>query len=244
MAPIRSRPPRLVALTVLGLILMVSAPSTATASDRDEFQLWAALLGTAAIAPAPPSFALWLDAHTRRGAAGTTRIVRPGVGLEATPWLSLWAGYAWVPTSTDATESTIHEQRAWQQGVLKHRFDAIGVALQARTRFEQRFSDQGDDVGFRLRQFVRANWQPRADVPLGMAAWDELFVGLTRPDWGAPRGIDQNRVFLGPFLQIASWSRLEAGYLLAYLDRDPNDLFAHVLAINLFVSLRPAKPAP
>ena len=77
------------------------------------------------------------------------------------------------------------------------------------------------------------------DFPVGVAVWDELFVGLTQPDWGAPQGIDQNRIFIGPFLQMAPWARFEAGYLFTYLDRGTNDLYAHVVAVNLFLSPRP-----
>ncbi len=126
--------------------------------------------------------------------------------------------------------------------IFQHGFD-FGLSLQSRTRFEQRFHRSGGDVGFRLRQFVRANWRPSAKVPIGVAFWDEIFVGLNDTDWGAPSGIDQNRAFLGPFLQMTPWARLEAGYLFVYLDR-ASDLYAHVVAVNLFVSARPPPPPP
>ena len=43
---------------------------------------------------------------------------------------------------------------------------------------------------------------------------------------------------------MAPWARLEAGYLFVYLDRGDNDLYAHVLAMNIFISPRPPPPAP
>lgn len=221
------------------LALGLAAPSGARGQDRQDAQVWAAVLATAATRPAPPNLSFWLDVHGRRGGAGTVALVRPGIGAELTPWLSVWAGYAWIPTFDDTSGSTAHEHRIWEQFILQHVFEDAGISLQSRTRFEQRFSGAGDDVALRLRQFVRANWRPHPDFPVGVAFWDELFVGLTQPDWGAPQGMDQNRAFLGPFLQMAPWARLEAGYLFVYLDRGTSDLYAHVLAINLFVFPRP-----
>ena len=222
---------------VLGVALWAGR---AHAQDRDEFQLWAALLGTAHTAPAPPNFAFWLDVHGRRGSGGTIVLVRPGVGFAINPWLSVWAGYAWIPTMNDAMGGAAsHEHRIWQQLILSPSLAELGLSFQSRTRFEQRFSENGDDVALRIRQFVRANWQPSPDFPMGIAFWDELFIGLTENDWNAPQGIDQNRVFIGPFLKMAPWARLEAGYAFVYLDRGTTDLYAHVLAVNLFVSPRP-----
>ncbi|MFK7999802.1 MAG: DUF2490 domain-containing protein [Polyangiales bacterium] len=208
----------------------------AEAQSEDEFQLWSALLSSGAFQPETPRVGFWFDLHARRGDAGTVVIVRPGVGLEVNDWLSLWVGYAWVPVFTDGADSR-SEHRLWQQAILKH--STSNWTLQARTRFEQRFSEGGDDVGFRFRQFVRANWQPSQSSPVGLAVWDELFVGFNDTDWGAAAGFDQNRLFLGPFLKMAPWARLEVGYLFAYLRREPVNRVAHTLAINLFISLRP-----
>lgn len=223
------------ALTFVALSAF-GAPNNADAQSDDEFQLWSALLSSGAFQPETPRVGFWFDLHARRGEAGTVVIVRPGVGFEVTDWLSLWVGYAWVPVFTDGVGSR-DEHRLWQQAILKHSTGAW--SFQARSRFEQRFSEAGDDVGFRFRQFVRANWQPSESTPVGVAVWDELFLGFNDTDWGAPAGFDQNRLFFGPFLQMNSWARLEVGYLFAYLRREPVNRVAHTLAINLFVSLRP-----
>ncbi|MFW6050826.1 MAG: DUF2490 domain-containing protein [Myxococcota bacterium] len=214
----------------------VATPATAQ-TERD-FQVWNALLATADL-PGPSSAtpSLWLDVHARRGDAGTVHILRPGVGVRLAPFLSLWAGYGWVPVFTDGGP-TAHEHRAWQQVILQHRTDDR-LAMQSRTRFEQRFHDGGDDVGLRVRQFVRMGWQPSADIPVGVVGWDELFLGLHDTDWGALGGFDQNRLFLGAFMPITTGVRVEVGYLNVYVRRTGADLLAHNLAINLFVNLKP-----
>ena len=221
---------------VLALGSSTLGSSTAHAQDQSEFQLWGALLSTAHVSSNTPRLAFWLDIHARRGEAGTVHIFRPGVGLVVNDWLSLWAGYAWVPVFTDGAGRR-DEHRLWQQVILGTK--AWDFTFQSRTRFEQRFAEGGDEVGFRIREFVRVNWQPNERNPLGIAIWDELFLGFNDTDWGAPAGFDQNRLFVGPFLQAAPWARLEIGYLFVYLDRMPN-VRAHVLAINLFINAKPA----
>ncbi|MEM9188311.1 MAG: DUF2490 domain-containing protein [Myxococcota bacterium] len=226
---------------VVAAALVSFSPSFSAAQDA-EFQIWNAIAATARVAPVEPTPMLWLDTHARRGNGGTVLIFRPAVGLAIADWLSVWAGYAWVPVFSDQSADPVHEHRAWQQVILKHT-TSFRLSFQSRTRFEQRFSEAGDDVGFRLREFVRVSYQPTDSFPMGVVVWDELFIGLNDTDWGAPGGVDQNRIFVGPFLKLAPFARLEMGYLAAYIDRE-TDTLAHVLAINLFISGGPRSPAP
>jgi len=219
--------------------MLLAAP--AAAEDRSEFQSWNAIVSTVSFLPSKPSPALWFDTHARRGNKGTTLIVRPGVGVEYADWGSVWAGYAWVPVFNDEELDPAHEHRVWQQAIFQHRTESR-LAFQSRTRFEQRFSEAGDDVGLRVRQLVRASWQPVEDNPLGIALWDEVFLGMNETDWGAPQGFDQNRLFLGPFLQVAPSVRIELGYLFTYVDRDAGNTSIHALAVNLFLSAKPSLP--
>lgn len=231
---------RLLALAI-GLSAL-TGPSGAEAQSTEEFQQWGALFANVGTTSGPPGFFFWADLHARRGDPSTILLIRPGVGFNITSWINVLAGYAWIPTFVDATGDASHEHRIWEQVVLKHRFQDIGLFIQSRTRFEQRFLAT-DEVALRIREFVRVNWQPTPDFPMGVAFWDEIFIGLTEQN-GAPQGMDQNRVFLGPFLQMAPWARLEVGYLFVYADR-ATDLFAHVLAMNVFISPHPTEaPEP
>ena len=229
-----------VALATLVYLALGIAPRRAAARTDDDFQVWSAMMTTASLRSATPAPALWLDVHGRRSDAGTVHILRPAIGLEVAPFLSFWTGYAWVPTFQDETDSMVNEHRLWNQWILQYQTE-FRLALQSRTRIEYRWSEAGADVGLRLRQFARVGWQPAASVPLGAVVWDEVFVGLNRVDWGAPQGFDQNRLFAGPFLQAAPWARLEAGYLYVRIERPDRNLNAHVLAVNLFLSLRMPK---
>lgn len=210
-------------------------PRPAAADVDSDPQVWTALLGTATLGDGYTP-RLWLDTHLRRSDGNTVHIFRPGLGTAVFPWLSVWAGYGWVPVIDDVTSETVNEHRAWEQVILKHTFGSLSV--QSRTRFEQRFSENGDDMGLRIRQFVRLAWQPKADSPFGAVMWDELFVGLNETDWGAPKGMDQNRLFTGVYAKLVPHLRLEMGYLFVFINRGDNDTAAHVLATNLFFTLK------
>ncbi len=110
------------------------------------------------------------------------------------------------------------------------------LKTQSRTRFELRFSEVDDAVGFRLRQFVRANYRPHKDARWALAVWDEIFVGLNDVAF-ATQGYDQNRIFVGPALHAFDGLRVEFGYLFVHLRRPPANNFQHVLALNFFFSL-------
>jgi hypothetical protein len=208
-------------------------PSIGKAKPNHDPQVWTAALGTVRYQNPAHGPAFWLDTHMRRSDGGTMHIVRPGVGWRFNKWLSLWAGYAWVPFRSDA-DGLRHEHRPWQQAILKTKLTS-GLSLQSRTRFEQRFLSTGDDMGYRVREFVRASRDLTAKI--GIVAWDELFVALNDTDWGASKGLDQNRLFAGFLLHTPGRTRLEMGYLMVYLNRSPTDTVAHVLATNFFWTL-------
>ena len=216
--------------------LWLACPRDASAQTEQDFAIWSALFFTAQVYTDSPSPTFWLDVHGRRGDIGTDVLLRPGVGFAFAPWGSLWLGYAWIPSWIDATGERTDEQRVWEQLILSKN-SSIGLAFQSRTRFEQRFLKGANGTAHRFRQFVRLNYRPRAAVPVGIAFWDEVFVGIQGATW-AKQGFDQNRVFLGPAIYaFESLFRVEVGYLNVYLSRQTNRL-DHVLAINFFVSFK------
>lgn len=232
-------------------VAAVSWGGQARAQTSEEFQLWGGWFATGQLDSSTPGARLWLDAHLRRGGAGTVMILRPGVGVALTPWMSLWGGYGWVPTFDDAGTRT-DEHRIWQQLILSARLNTgvpayallehappPGFVVQSRTRFEQRFHETGHDVALRVREFVRINYKPWSSVPVGVALWDELFVGVGDDDW-AVQGFDQNRLFVGPAFYSSSGDyRVEMGYLFVYLRREPVDRIQHVLGLNFLASVSP-----
>jgi len=224
----------LVAVVAVGLM---AGRGHAAAQTDSEFQIWNAVLSTAKLKGGSLEPAAWFDGHARKGADSTVVILRPALGLQATPWLSAWAGYAWVPVFRG--NERFDEHRFWQQLIATHATPSE-LKLQSRTRFEFRFADSGDDTGLRIREFVRAGWMKKR-WSVQPVVWDELFIGLNDTDWGQSAGYDQNRLFVGVALPtVATWARFEAGYLFVHLNRDTDQVF-HVLALNVFLTGKVAR---
>lgn len=208
--------------------------SVARAQTTSQFELWYAMPMTADVGSELPRLQLWLDEHVRRGANLTVHLTRPGLGLRIYEWMIVYLGYAWIPVFVDSPSAVRHEHRIWEQLIMNWS-PLSELSVQSRTRFEQRFSDQGDDVALRIRQFVRLLWTPEPTSPLAFVLWDEIFVGLTDSDWGPVIGFDQNRLFVGPALTISDIARIEVGYMWNYLRRQPQNVSGHVLYTQLLV---------
>jgi len=222
------------------LALWGTSAQQAHAQLDQEFAIWAAVFASAQLFDDAPSPTFWFDAHGRRGDSGTVAIFRPGVGYAFAPWVTLYVGYAWIPEWIDATGERRDEHRIWEQLIFDYHGDQ-GIWVQSRTRFEQRFANFGTGTAHRFRQLVRLNYRPKEDIPVGIAFWDEVFLGMRAADW-AKRGFDQNRAHLG--LAIYSKNkpfRTEVGYLNVYVDRQVNRM-SHVLAIAFFLSYTGKKP--
>jgi hypothetical protein len=159
------------------------------------------------------------------------RLLRPAVFHKLTPAASVWFGYANVLTHLETTGTT-DEDRLWQQ--FTYNREAFGdVALQSRTRMEQRWLDTGDDVGHRLRQLFRMSKPIAARPSLSAIVWDEVFLNFNDTDWGAQSGFDQNRGFLGLGYAVTPRLRIEMGYLNQYVDGATADRLNHVFSTTV-----------
>lgn len=157
-------------------------------------------------------------------------ILRPGVGYQLLDQLSVYAGYAWVPTFEDEGANR-HEHRSWQQLLFNARASQAW-AFALRPRFEQRFAEGGNETGYRVRLLARTTYTTPAGVLL--VVWDEFFYQANDTDWGAVAGFDQNRAFAGIGLLAINDVRIELGYLNVFTKRKPDSNLAHNLAVNLF----------
>ena len=75
--------------------------------------------------------------------------------------------------------------------------------------------------------------------PFFWVLWEELFLNLNATDYGAKRGLDQNRAFAGLGWHWSQTARSEAGYL-HHFNRRPGreNRVNHVLALNLAFSFK------
>ena len=201
--------------------------------------VWAQFAGQGDLGRVTPSLEgtlWWFDAHARHNTEGAdTTIVRPGVGVTVGEGMTAWLGYAWVRNWLSDGEN-VDEHRFWQQFMWTTPLDPF-IAT-SRTRLEQRFRENGDDVGWRLVQFFRLD-HLLEDSPARLVAWDLLFFDLNETDWGTDPGFRQNRLFAGVGWDLDEdrrW-RFEAGYLNQYIHRSSReDTMNHILSVNLFLT--------
>ena len=165
---------------------------------------------------------------------GNRWILRPALtySLESVPGLVFHLGYAWLPNLSPVRG----EDRIWEQLTSSHALGALAMAH--RLRLEHRFQERTDGTGHRLRYLLRAGQPGTArSEPWGWVVWDELFWNLNSVTGGGKQGFDQNRIFAGPQYQIDARTRLEAGYLQAYITQGASrdSQLNHVAALFLFV---------
>lgn len=151
-------------------------------------------------------------------------LLRPAVGIQVTPELSLWIGYAWTPTFGPYND----EQRPFQQVLVENKWGV--VSLVNRPRIEERFIGGTSGASIRLRHMVRAVIRFGESSPWGVAAYDELFLTLNQLAVGPRQGFDQNRAFVGLNLKVDAW-QFELGYMndLVHRAAPSNDRMLHNL---------------
>lgn len=219
-------------LRLLAAFLFVFVP--AAHADDEDFQTWQQIIASTKLSDGvtgslevQPRFT---DDSSRLGQF----LIRPSIGLTLFDQTVLSLGYAYVRTSPENGANT-YEHRPWQQLAFPIATVKDAFTLSNRTRFEQRFRDDGDDVGLRLRQQIRLM------VPLGSTRWNavgwsEIFLNLNDTDWGAQSGLDRWRNFVGVNIPLRDGVVIEPGYLNQYVNRSASDQIDHVVSATLNVS--------
>ncbi len=219
--------PRSIPIAVI--CLGMSLPIACLADD--DFQTWQQVIATkkfgdglSGTLEVQPRFT---DDASRLGQL----LIRPSIGYEIFDRTIFSVGYAYVRTSPETGDIT-HEHRPWQQLAFPIASREGVFTLTARSRLEQRYREDGDDLGWRIRQ------QVRLAMPLGGSgwqgvAWSEGFFNLNDTDWGAREGLDRWRNFAGISVPLAKGVAIEPGYLNQFVNRVGTDQVDHVVSVTL-----------
>ena len=162
-------------------------------------------------------------------------LIRPAIGWQVSPTLALYQGYAHVAQPVQGGRD-VNEERSFQQATWTIGKVGRGT-LSSRTRFEQRWRSDGDDVGFRVREMIRYAHPLRADAKGPKAlVYAEGFAALNDTDWGARKGFDQLRSFAGLEIPVKGRTTVEAGYLNQHVNMTRGRIGNnHVASLSLFV---------
>lgn len=216
-------------------IVAICGAAQAMADTEEDGRYWFSIY-TQGKLPAE-NFYWSMDTHPRwrdEGQHFDQLILRPSVFYKLSPKASVWLGYDTVITDPPG-QSSQRENRLWEQ--FQYQFDALSeVTFTSRTRMEQRRREDFQDVGHRLRQMVRATTPSQLHAQLSWVAFDELFINLNQTEWGARRGIDQNRLFIGANWKLSDFSNVETGYLHQFIHARVVDRENHVWMTTLRVN--------
>lgn len=157
--------------------------------------------------------------------------LRPALFYKLNAKTNFWVGYDSI-IGHPAGKSAYHETRWYEQ--FQYQFEPVStVTFSSRTRLEERSRKGFRDTGRRLRQMIKMTMPLKTHPQLSMVISNELFINFNPTDWGARRGIDQNRLFIGTNWRFNQNSYLEAGYLEQIINKPTTNLENHVLTATL-----------
>ncbi|AHE52501.1 DUF2490 domain-containing protein [Sphingomonas sanxanigenens] len=218
----------------LGLALLTLAAAPAAAQTSHDEQMWTNLTVQASLA-GPLIFFAEVQPRIGDRADGLEQLLlRPAIGWQLSPRLAVYQGYGYVLSPAERGRD-LREHRSFQQ-VSWIAGKPFGGELSSRTRLEQRWRNDGDDMGWRLREMVRLEVPVRAPGKIAALGYAEAFVALDDTDWGARKGFDQLRSFVGAEIGMGGKSTMELGYLNQYIDQaGGRSRMNHVLSLSIFV---------
>jgi len=210
---------------ILGLLV-------ATPAAGQDVQSWNTLLVQG---PVDGKLLLWAEGKPRltRDAGRLGQVVaRVGVGVRTRNDIDFHAGYHFQHNNP-APGRTSDEHRFWQQVMGPVFRQPNGLALITRWRLEQRTFENANDLGWRLRMFWRLQAPLNGPGTAGPLLISETFVAFNSTDWGARRGFDQQRVFVGWLQPLGKRLNLEAGYMHQHINRPGPNAGNHILNLTL-----------
>ena len=219
-------------LSLSALASCLGAPAHAETSQDEQF--WLNLTSMGSIKDDLVYFA---EIQPRVG-DGISRIdqalFRGAMGWKFSPSVTLYQGFAHIVVPVEGGKD-VNEERSFQQINWTLGKPWAGE-LSTRTRLEQRWRSDGDDMGWRLREMLRYEkpLNPGSDA-LNALVYAEGFVALNDTDWGVRGGFDQLRSFIGAEVGLPGASTLEVGYLNQVINQSRGDTRVnHVASVTLF----------
>lgn len=148
--------------------------------------------------------------------------------------VTLAAGYVHNPQYSDG-EFTVLERRAREQVTLDN-LARIGTGkLSARFRMEQRWRQNADGTGWRMRPYVKYSLPLRGKTSLTLS--NETFVNLNTTTFQRQDGLDRMRNMVAVNTPLLSNVSLEVGYLNQHgFVRGSEDTSDHVASASVSAS--------
>lgn len=149
--------------------------------------------------------------------------------------VTLAAGYVHNPQYSDGDLTTV-ERRAREQITLDNIARIAGGRLGARLRLEQRWRDNADGTGWRVRPYLKYSLPLKGKTSLVLS--NELFVNLNRTAFQRQDGLDRMRSLIAINTPLLKNVAVEAGYLNQHgFVRGGEDTSDHIASLSISASL-------
>jgi len=132
------------------------------------------------------------------------------VGYRLSKVTTLWAGYTHDPQYS-AGHFTVMERRAREQATFDNVLKLGPGKLSARMRLEQRWRENVDGTGWRLRPYVKYSFPIRGKTVLNLSS--EPFVNLNTTSFQRTSSLDRVRNLVSVSTPITGRLSGEAGYM-------------------------------
>ena len=148
--------------------------------------------------------------------------------------VTLAAGYVHNPQFTDGDLTTV-ERRAREQITVDNIAKVAGGKLSARLRLEQRWRDNADGTGWRVRPYLKYSLPLKGKTSLVLS--NETFLNLKTTAFQRQDGLDRMRNLIAINTPLAKNVTIEAGYLNQYgFVRGGEDNSDHIASVLVSAS--------
>ncbi len=159
------------------------------------------------------------------------------VGYKIGKSVTLAAGYVHNPQYSEG-DFSVMERRAREQITFDNVAAFAGGKLSARMRAEQRWRENVDGVGWRLRPYLKYSLPFKKGGTTSLTISNETFLNLNTTSFQRTKGVDRMRNLIAINTSLAKSLSLEAGYLNQYgFVRNGDDTVDHVASVALALSL-------
>jgi hypothetical protein len=159
------------------------------------------------------------------------------LGYRVAKDVTLAAGYVHNPQYAGG-DFTVMEHRAREQVTFDNVARIGSGKLSARMRLEQRWREQVDGTGWRMRPYVKFSLPLAKGSKTSLVLSSETFVNLNTTPFQKQDGLDRMRNFIGINTPITKSVSAEFGYLNQHgFVRGGEDTSDHVASVSLSLSL-------
>lgn len=157
------------------------------------------------------------------------------LNLKAAKDVTLAAGYVHNPQYSDGDFSVL-ERRAREQVTIDNLAKVGTGKLSVRLRMEQRWRENADGTGWRMRPYLKYSLPLRGKTSLTLSS--EVFLNLNTTAFQRQDGLDRMRNLIAINTPLLKNVTVEAGYLNQHgFVRDGDDATDHVASLSISASI-------